>query len=337
MHGLNCGRCHGERGPYLTAYEIAVKHGYEGSEDDWIETIQSVFVARVTANNEVYWECDTSYEELLARSAIQEVHLLTLEGRTAFLNGASENKILFQTLPYEDEQIGNVYEMYEWIADGEQRVYWLDAYAPGQGSITKNMLATAVQNELDGAVQKNAQAAKESYQTQEVGVDANGKLWVFQPTDFIPATEQTAKTEAMTCEVGLDGEGQLWAEGYKKPGTGIPETDLASDLAIKVNKAGLKSIGFRDDGGGTYTFVGADFNFTSLNDLISKLESGTNLRLVLTNTLNTYPAVHYQGADSLARLYFAGPTIQTTPIGMSLDCFELKDSVSLTRVYHEAI
>ena len=281
MNGLSCGSCsHGNK-PYISAYDIAVKPGYTGTEKEWIESLQSVFVAFVTANNQVYWECDTSYEELLARSAIQEVHLLTMEGRTAFLNGASENKLVFQTLPYEDELIGNVYEMYEWIADGEQRVYWLDAYAPGQNAITKAMLASAVQTSLDKA-----------------------------------------------------------DSAYQKPGTGIPETDLASDLTRKVNKAGLKSIGFRDDGGGTYTFVGADFNFTSLDDLISKLASGTNLRLVLVNTLNTYPAVHYQGAESLARIYFAGPTIETTPIGMSLDCFELKDSgqsVSLTRVYHEAI
>lgn len=153
MHGINCGNCDGNRGAqaYITAYDIAVKHGYEGSEKEWVESLQSVFVARVTANNQVYWECDTSYEELLARSAIQEVHLLTMEGRTAFLNGASENKLVFQTLPYEDEQIGNVYEMYEWVADGEQRVFWLDAYAPGQGAITKAMLASAVQTSLDKA------------------------------------------------------------------------------------------------------------------------------------------------------------------------------------------
>ena len=283
MHGIRCGNCDGNRGAqaYITAYDIAVKNGYTGTEKEWIESLQSVFVARVTANNQVYWECDTSYEELLARSAIQEVHLLTMEGRTAFLNGASENKLVFQTLPYEDEQIGNVYELYEWIADGEQRVFWLDAYAPGQGAITKAMLASAVQTSLDKA-----------------------------------------------------------DSAYQKPGTGIPETDLASDLTSKVNKAGLKSIGFVEDGE-TYTFAGSDFDFTSLNDLISKLERGTNLRLVLTNTLNTYPAVHYQGINSLARIYFAGPTIQTTPsYEMSLDCFELKDSgqsVSLTRVYHEAI
>ena len=71
MHGLNCGRCYGERGPYLTAYEIALKHGYEGSEEEWIETVQSIFVARVTSNNEVSWECDTSYEELLAMDEVK--------------------------------------------------------------------------------------------------------------------------------------------------------------------------------------------------------------------------------------------------------------------------
>ena len=157
MNGLSCGSCsHGNK-PYISAYDIAVKNGYTGTEKEWIESLQSVFVERVTANNQVYWECDTSYEELLARSAIQEVHLLTMEGRTAFLNGASEDKLVFQTLPYEDEQIGNVYEMYEWIADGEQRVFWLDAYAPGQGAITKPMLASAVQTSLgkaDTAYQK---------------------------------------------------------------------------------------------------------------------------------------------------------------------------------------
>ena len=313
MRGLSCGRCHGKRGPYLTAYEIAVKHGYEGSEEEWIETTQSVFVARVTANNQVYWECDTSYEELLARSAIQEVHLITMEGRTAFLNGASENKLVFQTLPYEDEQIGNVYEMYEWIADGEQRVYWLDAYAPGQGSITKNMLATAVQNELDGAVQKNAQAAKESYQTQEVGVDANGKLWVFQPTDFIPATGQPAKTEAMTCEVGLDGEGRLWSEGYKKPGTGIPNTDMNQTAQTQLQCAPIIYVRMYMSSSTIYV----DWDATNLNGfdgLQEAIYAGADVRMMLLTEnyfIFCHPVVKFMvnGNMEILEIVFGGPEL----------------------------
>ena len=344
MHGLNCGRCHGERGPYLTAYEIAVKHGYEGSEEDWIETIQSVYTARVTAKGAYEWECSVTFEELMARVNLQEVHLLTMEGRTAFCNGYVKNigsgYIRFQTSPFYDEDVGGyVYEIYELYASDAGTYNLADVYAPGMESITKQMLSGDVQTELDGAVQKSEQATKESYQTQPVGVDEDGQLWVFQPTDIVPATAQPVKTGAMTCEVGIDGEGQLWSEGYKKPGTGIPETDLASDISEKVNKAGLKSLGFRDDGE-SYTYIGTEIPFTSLDDLIEKISSGVNLRLVITNKNDTYPCVHFHGTGSTARVFFCGPTvIPNGSYGIILDSFELQynNGLQLTKVYSEQI
>ena len=85
-----------------------------------------------------------------------------MEGRTAFCNGYVKNIgsgfIRFQTSPFYDGDVGGyVYEVYELYASDFGTFYLADVYAPGMGSITKPMLATAVQtslNKADSAYQK---------------------------------------------------------------------------------------------------------------------------------------------------------------------------------------
>lgn len=347
MRGLNCGGCNGHcsDGPYVTAYEIAQKHGFEGTEKEWVQATQSVFVARVKDAAGFEWDCDTTYEKILEESEIREVHLMTQEGRTAFMHGVSHgiggDRIVFQTLPYKDDMDGSVYEEYLLFSNNYGTFTVGDSIAPGQGSIEKGMLSNAVQNLLDGAVQSGDQDTKTSGQNHAVGYDPiTKKLYVQVPTDLIPMTVQPAKTEDMTNLVGTDASGQLFAEGYKKPDTGIPVTDMAQDVQKKIMNAGFKSIAFTESSG-TYTFVDADFAFENVDDLIYQISHGANVRIVIMNTSDTYPAVHFQGSQSTARLYFSGPTVWSNPTyGVAIDAFELKDagqSVALTRVYHEPI
>ena len=341
----NCQHCFAEEGPYITAYEIAVKNGFVGTEEDWVKTLQSVYVTKVKSKGAMDWECTDKYADLLELYTQYEVHLLTPEGRTAFCNGlvtdGATPRIRFQTLSYYDDDVeGNVYEVYELYSNENGTFLLADAYAPGLESITKNMLATAVQNELDGAVQSSDQAAKDVNQTQAVGIDSNGQLWVYQPTDYVKDSVQPTKDASMTNEVGVDGQGQLWAQGYQKPPTGIPATDLAEAVQNRLANAGFKSIAFTVNNN-VYSYYDSDFAWTNVDDLIQQIQNGANVRLVILGSNNTYPAVHFQGAESLARVYFSGPTVTTGgSYGIAIDAFELapsSGSVSLTRVYHEDI
>jgi len=341
----NCQHCFAEEGPYITAYEIAVKNGFVGTEEDWVKTLQSVYVTKVKSKGAMDWECTDKYADLLTLYTQYELHLLTPEGRTAFCNGlvtdGTTPRIRFQTLAYYDDDVsGNVYEVYELYSNENGTFLLADAYAPGLDSITKNMLATAVRNEIDGAIQKSDQATRSDNQNHQVGIDPNGDLWVDMPTDYVKDSVQPTKDASMTNEVGIDGQGQLWAAGYKKPAGGIPLTDLASTLQNKIGLAGFKSIIFTVSGG-TYTYATSDFEWTDVENLKTQIANGANVRLVIADTVDTYPAVHMAGSNVNAKVYFSGPTVTTSPnYGIAIDAFELAQSgtsVTLTRVYHEDI
>ena len=335
MRGVSCGSCEGRRPakPYVTAYEIAVKQGFRGSEREWINSLQTVHLARVlTAENGV-WTCAETLEELLELAAVKEVHLLTKEGRTAFCSRVDNDEIRFRTPTYE-AQTHTIYEEYTLTSAGGTYEI-VDVDDRDAGSVTKAMLAVEVQNTLDGAIQASAQATKSDNQTQAVGVDANGKLYVANVTDYIPASVQPNKHPGMQNQVGLDENQQLWADGYRKPEGGIPATDLSIGVTKKIELAGISSIGFAL-ANSNYEYVGADFAFSSVDDLIQQIQNGRNLRIVLLGTHDTYPAVHFQGAESLARVYFSGPTVLTGgSYSMTMDAFELApsgQSISLIKV-----
>lgn len=391
----NCDGCRREK-PYLSAYDIAVKHGYKGSEKDWVESLQSVYLAHVVNEYPDTWDCDHTFEELYALSDQVEVHLVTVAGRTAFPAGKSDTLLTYRTPSYESG-VDTVYELYQLTPTGSRR-YIIDVDDMDAGSIQRSWLDSDIQTSLD--------KADSAYQLPEDGVPmedldpaVQAKIeqsdTALQPTDApvyvtleqVGGVVRTDKSwEEIAAAVGsqrkvtftyqqlvmhlngvnwgtntislfgeiagtvlnavLTADGDVMtgsAEGltiYVKPNTGIPLTDLEQAVQDKVQKSGFKSIAFVESSG-TYTFLTADFAFENVDDLISQITRGANVRIVIYNTSDTYPAVHFQGTQSLARLYFAGTTVTTSPnYGVAIDAFELKDSgqsVSLTRVYHEAL
>ena len=174
LHGIKCRNCDGNRceKPYITAYEIAVKHGFQGTEEEWINTIGCIYLARVTARGGTDWDCSNTYEELAEMLEFKEVHLLTLDGRIAFLNGVTDDMMIFCTANYETDA-GTVYDKYE-----------LGKTTPGDamqinvsnetGTITIDRLAPGIQTSLakaDTAYQKPAEGIKFEHLQQSVQED----------------------------------------------------------------------------------------------------------------------------------------------------------------------
>lgn len=148
---------------------------------------------------------------------------------------------------------------------------------------------------------------------------------------------------------------------YTKPSGGIPYTDLAGDIpASKLNASAqarlLPTASASDAGkiptvngsgvyvlepnakiltmqkaGSTYTYTGANFQFTTLADLQALVSAGTILWLVNTTTGSAYQSVNSRGAASTARLTFAGPTLESDNDDLTVEAFIFNGSMNITR------
>lgn len=148
---------------------------------------------------------------------------------------------------------------------------------------------------------------------------------------------------------------------YTKPSGGIPYTDLSGDIpASKLNAAAqarLLPIASASDAGkiptvnglgvyalepgakiltmsksgSTYTYTGANFEFTTLADLQALVNAGTMLWLVNTTTSSAYYAINSRGAASTARLTFAGPTLESDNDDLTVEAFIFDGSMNITR------
>ena len=155
MRGLSCGACSHANKPYVTAYEIALKHGFQGTEEEWINTIGCIYLAKVTREASGDWDCGDKFTDLLAIAPYKELHLLTLDGRIAFLNGYDDNHITFCTTSYEADA-GTVYDKYVLYASGDGSLETIDV-SDETGTITIDRLASGIQTSLgkaDTAYQK---------------------------------------------------------------------------------------------------------------------------------------------------------------------------------------
>lgn len=393
---MNCRNCNRGAHPYITAYEIAKKYGYKGTEKQWINSLQTVYLAHVTDEGTETWECDNTFEKLYELSEVVEVHLITLDGRTAFPSYRSDTLLVYRTPTYE-AGTATVYELYQLTPTGSRR-YVIDVDEQEAGSIAKSRLALDVQasldkadtayqepdggiplTDLDASAQAEIALAGTAIQPTDATIEvhmaySNGavvtdKSWEYisdklghqQKVDFIYGNlimhlqgvnwanghiALFSELNGTVVNVELDPSGDIMVGThsgvpiYVKPDTGIPLTDLEETVQRKIQKADFRSIVFTVSND-VYSFYGADFEFSNVDDVISKISDGANIRIVILNTNDTYPAVHFQGAESLARVYFAGPTVWSSPnYGVAIDAFELRDagqSVALTRVYHEPI
>lgn len=162
MKGLNCGPCGrgcGPSGPYISAYEIAVKHGYQGSERDWIRSIGQWKVIRATQASGNAFECDTLLSDVFADLEHGIVPVMLYEDRVlAFLTEGGDDYIGFGTLMYRDggtdkydvytmSRRGNTVQTRTVSGGGEGGEGW----APGNNSIEYMMLQEDIRASLEKA------------------------------------------------------------------------------------------------------------------------------------------------------------------------------------------
>ena len=105
----DCGR--NLRGPYLTAYQIALKYGFRGTEEQWIRSIGTRRVARVTEISGNTFECDTSLGQV--RLALEQGYLVDLvcNGTPAVITDEQDDYISFSTNLLRDEN-GDYYDVF---------------------------------------------------------------------------------------------------------------------------------------------------------------------------------------------------------------------------------
>jgi hypothetical protein len=180
MFGIKCRDCDGKRcaKPYITAYEIAVKHGFQGTEEEWINTLECIYTAKVVAmygQDNMYWESSDQYASLVAMSQLKELHLQTLDGKIAFLNGIVEGaggKVTFCTTTYETDD-GTFYDKYE-LYESNDGMYSKINVSSETGVITIDRLAAGIQASLgkaDSAYQKPPEGIRFEHLQQSVQED----------------------------------------------------------------------------------------------------------------------------------------------------------------------
>ena len=201
MHGLHCGCSHSNK-PYLTAYEIAVRHGFDGTEEEWINSIGTVWVVKVSTKNGSAWTCNTDYDDIESLAEDREIHLQTLDGKTAMLMEIDSN-IVFNTLPYQYNG-KSYYDKYV-LSNDESGAYEAIETAPAPTNIAKTQLASAVQTSLG--------KADTAYQKPGSGI----------PSSDMTSAVQTSLGKADTA--------------YQKPSEGIPWYDLTDGLMESIGKA----------------------------------------------------------------------------------------------------
>ena len=92
--------------PYITAYAIAVKHGFKGSEEEWIRSIGSVLVVRATdmypgeVDNRGTFQTMTTLEEIEQHAAQGKLIALEANGELAWMSQLTSGYAKFAGAPY---------------------------------------------------------------------------------------------------------------------------------------------------------------------------------------------------------------------------------------------
>ena len=246
MRGLNCGSGP-KKGPYLTAYEIALRHGFVGTEEQWIRSIGTMRSIHVTEESGGTFECDASLGQV--RQMMEDGFipvLITVEGLPAFLSDAADDYLAFSTQVIRHTD-GDEYDLY--ILSRENTVETVPVSgsgsggAIGPGSVTYAMLHANVRAALDKAdsayqkptegipdtdmteaVRASLEKADNSIQRTLAGIPADDLTAAVQaslakadtaaqPGDLaglVRKDAQATKTSGMTQRVGIDTEGHLW-------------------------------------------------------------------------------------------------------------------------------
>ena len=237
MFGMNCREC-GRRpgGAYLTAYQIALKYGFVGTEAQWIRSIGTMRSIHVTERSGGTFECDASLGQVLQMMEDGFIPvLITVEGLPAFLSDVTDEMLSFSTMLIQDLE-GDYYDCYS-MSGREYTVERVTVSGSeggggsiGPNSITYNMLAQNVRNALDNAAeasQKLENGITEDDLASDVKaiLDAVAGKYV-KPGTGIPLGDLSAEVRS------LIGQG-----GYVKPAGGIPKADLDDMVNAALTKA----------------------------------------------------------------------------------------------------
>ena len=126
---------------------------------------------------------------------------------------------------------------------------------------------------------------------------------------LVPRAQQAAKTNAMSQAVGVDGAGKLWT---------LPAGQVRTLAATESS--------------GVFTYYGADFDFTTVDEIMQMASEGAPVRLAVINTGDVYTLSHMHGAQSTARMFFTGITWGTGMTKPTVDVFELDNLMGISRV-----
>ena len=126
---------------------------------------------------------------------------------------------------------------------------------------------------------------------------------------LVPRAQQAAKTNSMTQAVGVDGTGKLWT---------LPAGQIRTLAATESS--------------GIYTYYGADFDFTTVDEIMQMASEGAPIRLAVINTGDVYALSHMHGAQSTARMFFTGITWGTGMTMPAVDVFVLDNQLGIFRI-----
>ena len=169
MLGMNCREC-GRRpgGAYLTAYQIALKYGFKGTEEQWIKSIGTMRSIHVTEESGGTFECDASLGQVLQMMEDGFIPvLITTDGLPAFLSGVNGEVLSFSTSLIRDIE-GDYYDCYS-ISGREKTVQKMTVTGSqgGGGSIGPGSITYSLLNER---LQEAIQSAESAVQPEDIPV-----------------------------------------------------------------------------------------------------------------------------------------------------------------------
>ena len=219
---FNCKDCGRKNSPYLTAYESALRHGFVGTEEEWVKSIGAYKVIQVTERTDGTFACNVNLST--ARGYIEDgfIPVLIYEGIPAILSDVSDDYLAFSTQVLRGAD-GDYYDMY--ILAREKTVESVKINGSGSGgtigpgTVTYTMLHANVRaalNKADSAYQKREPGIPYDDLTPQVQEYLDLARTAIQShqslAGLVPRNRQAAKTVNHTQEVAIDPTGKLYIE-----------------------------------------------------------------------------------------------------------------------------
>lgn len=128
--------------PYISAYAIAVKHGFQGSEKEWLHSLGSVFVVKVEdfrqgENDAGTFTYNTTWEEIEYAVSQGRIVALDFYGSLAWMSQIGNGFVRFTGEPYyaDGQHCYTEFRIMEWgenefvtYAEKENPVHWFEVH-----------------------------------------------------------------------------------------------------------------------------------------------------------------------------------------------------------------